>query len=175
VLPDSRVDNVWRSPADNPSTPAGAVLLVDFTLAGQRFTGINGGPQFAFTEAISFVIDCDDQAEVDRLWNALTDSGGSAGQCGWLKDRYGMSWQVIPRQMGEMLGDPDRSGPTYHGGNADHEQDRRRRAASGVRWRARMSVRFVPGSWLWRVWPFRWSRPASSFGHSSQCGWRSSR
>jgi predicted 3-demethylubiquinone-9 3-methyltransferase (glyoxalase superfamily) len=107
LLPGSRVDHVSRSPADNPSTPAGAVLLVDFTLAGQPFRGINGGPQFAFTEAISFGIDCEDQAEVDRLWNALTADGGSPGQCGWLKDRYGMSWQIIPRQLGEMMGDPD--------------------------------------------------------------------
>jgi predicted 3-demethylubiquinone-9 3-methyltransferase (glyoxalase superfamily) len=109
LLPDSRVETVSRSPADNPSTPAGAVLLVDFTLAGQRFTGINGGPQFQFSEAVSFAIDCEDQAEVDRLWDALTEGGGSAGQCGWLKDRYGLSWQVIPRQLGEMLGDPDQA------------------------------------------------------------------
>jgi predicted 3-demethylubiquinone-9 3-methyltransferase (glyoxalase superfamily) len=108
LLPDSRVDNVSRSPADNPSTPAGAVLLVQFTLAGQPFTAINGGPQFPFTEAVSFVIDCMDQAEVDRLWTALVDGGGEAGQCGWLKDRFGLSWQVVPRQLGEMLGDPDR-------------------------------------------------------------------
>jgi predicted 3-demethylubiquinone-9 3-methyltransferase (glyoxalase superfamily) len=107
LLPDSRIDNVWRSPADNPSTPAGAVLLVDFTLAGQRFTGINGGPQFPFTEAVSFVIDCEDQAEVDRLWNELTSRGGSPGQCGWLKDRFGLSWQVIPREMGQLMSDPD--------------------------------------------------------------------
>jgi predicted 3-demethylubiquinone-9 3-methyltransferase (glyoxalase superfamily) len=108
LLPDSRVDSISRSPADNPSTPAGAVLAVDFTLAGLRFRGINGGPQFAFTEAVSFAVDCENQAEVDRLWNALTEGGGSPGQCGWLKDRYGVSWQIVPRQLGEMLGDPDR-------------------------------------------------------------------
>jgi predicted 3-demethylubiquinone-9 3-methyltransferase (glyoxalase superfamily) len=108
LLPGSRVDTVSRSPADTPSTPAGAVLLVDFTLAGQHFMGLNGGPQFPFTEAISFVIDCADQAEVDRLWNALTTDGGSPGQCGWLKDRFGVSWQIVPRQLGEILGDPDR-------------------------------------------------------------------
>ena len=110
LLPDSRVENVTRSPADNPSTRAGAVLMVGFTFAGQHFTALNGGPQFPFTEAISFVIDCEDQAEVDRLWSALTEAGGSPGQCGWLKDRYGMSWQVVPRQLGEILGDPDRDG-----------------------------------------------------------------
>ncbi|MGZ6274059.1 MAG: VOC family protein [Candidatus Limnocylindrales bacterium] len=107
LLPGSRVESVMRSPADNPSTPAGAVLTVDFTLAGQRFTGLNGGPQFRFTEAISFVIDCEGQAEVDRLWAALTENGGTPSQCGWLKDRYGVSWQIIPRQLGEILGDPD--------------------------------------------------------------------
>jgi predicted 3-demethylubiquinone-9 3-methyltransferase (glyoxalase superfamily) len=110
LLPDSRIENIWRSPADNPSTPEGAALMVDFTVGGQRFTGINGGPQFPFTEAVSFVIDCEDQAEVDRLWSALIADGGSPGQCGWLKDRFGVSWQVIPRQLGEMLGSPDRDG-----------------------------------------------------------------
>lgn len=109
LLPDSRVDNVYRAAADNPSTPAGAVLLVDFTLGGQRFTGINGGPQFPFTEAVSFLIDCENQAEVDRLWAALTANGGSPGQCGWLKDRFGLSWQIVPRQLGEMLSSPDRA------------------------------------------------------------------
>lgn len=108
LLPDSRINHVYRSPADNPSTPAGGVLLVDFTVAGQRFTGINGGPQFQFTEAVSFAIDCEDQAETDRLWAALTADGGSPGQCGWLKDRFGLSWQIVPREMGVLLGDPDR-------------------------------------------------------------------
>jgi predicted 3-demethylubiquinone-9 3-methyltransferase (glyoxalase superfamily) len=110
LLPDSRVGTVSRSPADNPSTPAGAVLVVDFTLAGQHFTGLNGGPEFKFTEAISFVIDCEDQAEVDRLWDALTANGGSPSQCGWLKDRFGISWQIIPRALGELLGSPDADG-----------------------------------------------------------------
>jgi predicted 3-demethylubiquinone-9 3-methyltransferase (glyoxalase superfamily) len=110
LLPDSHVDNVYRSPADNPSTPAGAVLLVEFTVGGQRFVGINGGPQFAFTEAVSFAIDCEDQAEVDRLWEILTARGGEPGQCGWLKDRYGLSWQIVPREMGELLGSSDAEG-----------------------------------------------------------------
>ena len=110
LLPDSRIDSVSAPPADNPSTPAGAVLVVDFTLAGQQFTGVNGGPEFRFTEAISFVIDCRDQEEVDRLWDALIADGGEPSQCGWLKDRYGLSWQIVPRQLGEMLGDADREG-----------------------------------------------------------------
>ncbi len=110
VFPDSRVDMVSRSPGDNPSTKAGEVLLVSFTLAGQPFTGINGGPQFPFTEAISFVIDCADQAEVDRYWEALVEGGGEHSQCGWLKDRFGVSWQVVPREMGDYLGGPDPAG-----------------------------------------------------------------
>jgi predicted 3-demethylubiquinone-9 3-methyltransferase (glyoxalase superfamily) len=108
LLPDSRVSSVSRSPADNPSVAAGAVLLVEFTLGGQEFQALNGGPQFAFTEAVSFVIDCEDQVEVDRLWEALTGNGGTPGPCGWLKDRFGLSWQIVPRQLGEILGDPDR-------------------------------------------------------------------
>src|SRR5919106_1585656 len=107
LLPDSRVDKVWRSPAETPSGPMGMVLTVDFTLAGQPFQGLNGGPEFNFNEAISFVIECEDQAEVDRLWDALTANGGEPGPCGWLKDRFGVSWQVVPRQLNELVEDPD--------------------------------------------------------------------
>ncbi len=107
LLPDSQVDKVWRSPAETPSGPAGMVLTVDFTLAGQQFQGLNGGPDFNFNEAISFVIDCEDQAEVDRLWDTLSANGGEPGPCGWLKDRFGVSWQIVPRAMGALLGGPD--------------------------------------------------------------------
>ena len=107
LLPDSRVDKVWRSPADTPSGPAGMVLTVDFTLNGQQFQGLNGGPEFSFNEAVSFVIECEDQAEVDRLWDALTANGGEPGPCGWLKDRFGLSWQIVPRQLNELVEDPD--------------------------------------------------------------------
>jgi predicted 3-demethylubiquinone-9 3-methyltransferase (glyoxalase superfamily) len=110
LLPNSRIDKVMRSPADNPSTPAGAVLTVEFTLGGQPFIGLNGGPQFSFTEAVSFTIHCDDQAEVDRLWEALSKNGGSPGPCGWLKDRFGLSWQIVPRVLGDLLKGPDREG-----------------------------------------------------------------
>lgn len=109
-FPDSRVDEVMRSPADNPSTKAGEVLLVTFTLAGQRFTAVNGGPQFPFTEAVSFQIECDDQAEVDHYWEALVEGGGEYGPCGWLKDRFGLSWQVVPREMGAYLAGPNAAG-----------------------------------------------------------------
>jgi len=108
LLSDSQVDKVWRSPAETPSGPAGMVLTVDFTLAGQPFQGLNGGPDFNFNEAISFVIDCEDQAEVDRLWDTLSANGGEPGPCGWLKDRFGVSWQIVPRQLNEMLQDPDK-------------------------------------------------------------------
>lgn len=110
LFPDSRIDDASRAPGDNPSTKAGEVLLVTFTLAGQRFVGINGGPQFPFTEAVSFQIDCEDQGEVDRYWDALVEGGGEHGQCGWLKDRFGMSWQVVPREIGAYLGGPDPAG-----------------------------------------------------------------
>ena len=106
LLPDSRIERVTRSPADTPSGPAGMVLTVEFTLAGTRFVGLNGGPHFPFTEAVSFQIACRDQAEVDQLWTALCD-GGSEHQCGWLKDRWGLSWQVVPTRLHELLGDPD--------------------------------------------------------------------
>lgn len=105
LLPDSRVDKVRRSPADTPSGPAGTVLTVEFTLMGQPYLGLNGGPAFRFTEAVSFQIHCDDQAEVDRLWSALTADGGQPSQCGWLKDRWGLSWQIVPRRLTELMAD----------------------------------------------------------------------
>jgi predicted 3-demethylubiquinone-9 3-methyltransferase (glyoxalase superfamily) len=111
LVPDSHIDRIWRTPADTPSGPAGTVLTVDFTLAGKRFQGLNGGPEFKFNEAISVVIEVDDQAEVDRLWEALTANGGEPGPCGWLKDRFGLSWQVVPRRLNELVSDrdPDRA------------------------------------------------------------------
>ena len=110
VFPECEVVSVMRSAADNPSTRAGEVLLVVFTIAGQPFTALNGGPQFTFTEAVSFEIDCTDQAEVDRYWEALIEGGGTHGPCGWLKDRFGVSWQVVPRQLGDYLEGPDPAG-----------------------------------------------------------------
>ena len=108
LLPDSRIDNVWRSPADTPSGPAGTVLTVNVTLAGQRFLLLAGGPQaFTFNESVSFVIETDDQAETDRLWDALIANGGEPGPCGWLKDRYGLSWQIVPKRLNELTSDPD--------------------------------------------------------------------
>ena len=106
LLPDSRVDQVVRSPADYPSGKAGDVLVVEFTLAGRGFSGLNGGPYFTFNEAVSFAVACDDQAEVDRLWATLS-AVPEAEQCGWCKDRFGLSWQIVPRVLHEMLADPD--------------------------------------------------------------------
>ena len=108
LFPNSRILSVDRSPADTPSGPKDTVLTVTFAIAGQTFIGLNGGPDFKFNESISFSIDCDDQAEVDRYWDALIYGGGEPSQCGWLKDRFGVSWQVIPRQLPEMLQSPDR-------------------------------------------------------------------
>jgi predicted 3-demethylubiquinone-9 3-methyltransferase (glyoxalase superfamily) len=107
LLPDSRIDRVNRAPGDTPSGPAGMVLTVEFTLAGTRFIGLNGGPHFRFNEAVSFHIACADQAEVDRLWSALSSNGGSESQCGWLKDRWGLSWQIVPVRLHELLRDPN--------------------------------------------------------------------
>jgi predicted 3-demethylubiquinone-9 3-methyltransferase (glyoxalase superfamily) len=107
LLPDSRIDHVSTLPAETPSGPPGSVQLVEFTLRGQPFTAMAAGQLDPFNHAISFVIDCDDQAEIDRLWAALS-AGGQVEACGWLKDRYGVSWQIVPRVLGEMIRDPDR-------------------------------------------------------------------
>ena len=107
LLPDSRIDHVLHSPADTPSGPAGTPLVVEFTLAGQDYIGLNGGPMFRFSEAVSIMIVTEDQAETDRLWDALTADGGEESVCGWLKDRYGLSWQIIPRRLLELEKDPD--------------------------------------------------------------------
>jgi predicted 3-demethylubiquinone-9 3-methyltransferase (glyoxalase superfamily) len=108
LLPGSRIDEIVRSPADNPSTAKGEVLVVEFTLAGRRFSGLNGGPSFPFTEAVSLAIRCRDQAEVDRIWSAILENGGTEVQCGWIKDRWGLSWQIVPEAMYEFLASEDR-------------------------------------------------------------------
>jgi len=107
IFPDSRVNNVNRAASDFPGGHKGDVLSVDWTLSGQPFIGINGGPEFTFNEAISLAIDCADQAEIDHYWDALTAGGGEPGPCGWLKDRFGVSWQVVPRRLNELLRSPD--------------------------------------------------------------------
>jgi predicted 3-demethylubiquinone-9 3-methyltransferase (glyoxalase superfamily) len=106
LLPDSRIEKVLRAPADYPAGRAGDVLTVEFILMGQPFVGLNGGPHFKFNEAVSFQIPVDSQAEVERLSNALS-AVPEAEQCGWIKDRYGLSWQIVPRQLMQMLGEAD--------------------------------------------------------------------
>jgi predicted 3-demethylubiquinone-9 3-methyltransferase (glyoxalase superfamily) len=110
LLPDSKIDKIQNNLVDGPAGKAGSVLVVEFTLAGQQYMALNGGMRQEYTPAISFKIDCADQAEVDRLWDALSSNGGSAVQCGWLRDRYGVSWQIVPSVMLEMLGSADRAG-----------------------------------------------------------------
>jgi predicted 3-demethylubiquinone-9 3-methyltransferase (glyoxalase superfamily) len=110
LLPDSRIEIVQKNTVDGPGGKAGTVLVVEFTLAGQRFMALNGGMRFEYTHAVSFKIDCADQAEVDRLWDALMSDGGQAERCGWLKDRYGVSWQIVPSVLPQLLGGADRAG-----------------------------------------------------------------
>lgn len=109
LIPDSRIEQLMHAPAENPSTPEGAVLSVYFTLGGRPFIALNGGPQYPFTEAVSLSIDCADQAEVDRYWNAFLENGGTPVACGWLRDRWGLPWQVVPRRLIEMMTSGDRA------------------------------------------------------------------
>ena len=109
IFPDSRVDAVTPLLSESPSGPPGSVKVVDFTLFGQRFQAMSAGPHHEFNDAISMVVACDDQAELDRYWDALLESGGAPEQCGWLRDRYGLSWQIVPSILGELMTDPDRA------------------------------------------------------------------
>lgn len=106
VFPDSRVDRVTAMQSESPSGPPGSVKVVDFTLFGQRFQAMSAGPLDKFNHAISLVVTCEDQAELDRYWNALLE-GGQAEACGWLRDKYGVSWQIVPAIMDEMMADKD--------------------------------------------------------------------
>lgn len=105
IFDNSRVTNVQRYPDAGPGEP-GTAMTVNFELAGQQFIALNGGPQFTFNEAISLYVDCENQEEVDELWAKLSD-GGEEGPCGWLKDRFGLSWQIIPKALPDLLSDPD--------------------------------------------------------------------
>ena len=107
TFPESAVQAVLHAPADYPSGKQGDVLTVHFTVLGVPCLGLNGGPAFRHTEAFSFQVATDDQAETDRLWNAIIDNGGQASACGWCKDRWGLSWQITPRALTEALADPD--------------------------------------------------------------------
>jgi predicted 3-demethylubiquinone-9 3-methyltransferase (glyoxalase superfamily) len=106
LIPGSSLN--WQStlPADSPSGPAGSVKLASFTLGDQRYAALEAGPLDAFNHSFSIMVECADQAEVDRLWEALSD-GGKVEQCGWLRDRWGLSWQIVPKRLGELMSDPD--------------------------------------------------------------------
>jgi predicted 3-demethylubiquinone-9 3-methyltransferase (glyoxalase superfamily) len=106
IFKDAKVITEARYPEGAP-VPAGTLMSATFQLEGQPFMALNAGPQFKFNEAISLFVDCQTQAEVDDLWGKLTADGGEEGQCGWLKDKFGLSWQIIPRALGEYLGNPD--------------------------------------------------------------------
>jgi predicted 3-demethylubiquinone-9 3-methyltransferase (glyoxalase superfamily) len=110
LLPDSKIETIQKNTIDGPSGKAGSVLVVEFTLAGQRFIALNGGMRVEYTHAVSFKIDCADQAEVDRLWDGLLAGGGQPNRCGWLSDRYGISWQIVPSALLKYLAGPDRAG-----------------------------------------------------------------
>ena len=110
IFPDSHMGHNWVAPADTPSGPAGTEMVVDFTLFGAPFIGLNGGPHFKFSEAISFSVPCADQSEIDHYWEILTSDGGEASRCGWLKDKFGLSWQVTSSQMEQYIGGPDANG-----------------------------------------------------------------
>ncbi|KRC81322.1 MULTISPECIES: VOC family protein [unclassified Sphingomonas] len=108
LLPDSRVTRVQRTPADTPSQKAGEVIVVEFEVLGQKFVGLNGGPMFPQTEAVSFMILTDSQEETDRLWNAIVGNEGAESACGWCKDKWGVNWQITPKRMMELIWDnPD--------------------------------------------------------------------
>jgi predicted 3-demethylubiquinone-9 3-methyltransferase (glyoxalase superfamily) len=105
VFPNSKITSVSHYGEGGPR--AGTVLTVEFELDGNKFLGLNGGPEFTFNEAVSFLVPCADQEEVDHYWNAFTADGGQESQCGWCKDRYGVSWQIVPDRLGQLLSDPD--------------------------------------------------------------------
>ena len=107
IFPESRVERVTTMQSESPSGPPGSVKVVDFTLFGQRFQAMTAGPHHEFNDAISMVVLCDDQAELDRYWDALLAGGGKPQACGWLIDRYGVRWQIVPRRMEEMMRDRD--------------------------------------------------------------------
>src|SRR5687768_10765001 len=108
IFPDSRVEGVWSLPTESPSGPAGSVKVVNFVLFGQRFQAMTAGPHHDFNDAISLVVECADQAELDRYWDALLQGGGKPQACGWLNDRYGVRWQIVPKQMDAWIQDTDR-------------------------------------------------------------------
>jgi predicted 3-demethylubiquinone-9 3-methyltransferase (glyoxalase superfamily) len=107
IFPDSRIVRTTTLQSESPSGPPGSVKIVDFVLFGQPFTAMSAGPLDPFNHAVSFVVHCEDQAEIDRYWNGLLAGGGTPEQCGWLRDRFGLSWQIVPAALEQMMSDPD--------------------------------------------------------------------
>lgn len=107
TFPDSRIDSIERAPGDYPSGKAGDVLVITMTILGMPFMLLNGGPEFTFDEAVSFQVATDDQEETDRYWNAIVSNGGQESVCGWCKDRYGLSWQITPKRLTELMADKE--------------------------------------------------------------------
>ncbi len=110
IFPNSRMLTNWVTPVETPGNQPQTEVTIDFEIFGQKFIALNGGPIFTHSEAVSFVIPCKDQQEVDHYWNLLINDGGQASQCGWLKDKFGVSWQVVPDDLGKYLGGPDAEG-----------------------------------------------------------------
>lgn len=110
IFPDASIDTEWNAPTDTPGNSQGEEVFVEFTIFGQKFVGLNGGPRFPHSEAVSFQIPCRDQEEIDFYWDALTRDGGEESQCGWLKDKFGLSWQVISPELMTYLGGPNPDG-----------------------------------------------------------------
>jgi predicted 3-demethylubiquinone-9 3-methyltransferase (glyoxalase superfamily) len=106
LFPDSEITQIRRYPEGVPGRRPGDVMTVEFTLEGARMSALNGGPEFSFSEAVSLVVECEDQAEIDRLWAALTAYGGRESMCGWLVDRFGLSWQIVPKDIAELIARP---------------------------------------------------------------------
>jgi predicted 3-demethylubiquinone-9 3-methyltransferase (glyoxalase superfamily) len=133
--PKSEILAVTHYPQDGPGGhKAGDVLTIEFLIEGQRFTALNGGPEFTFDEAVSFIVNCESQDEIDELWDRLVEGGGEHGPCSWLKDRFGLSWQVVPTGMDEMLSDPKSEGAQRaFAAMMQMGQDRHRGAVQGVR------------------------------------------
>lgn len=109
LFPDSRIRRVTAMPSESPAGPPGSVVIVDFELFGQPFCAMSAGPMDPFNHAVSFVVNCDDQAEIDRYWNGLLEGGGTPEQCGWLRDRFGVCWQIVPSVLAQMMSDTDRA------------------------------------------------------------------
>lgn len=107
LFPNSKVTHKQEIPEAAPGAEAGGIMMASFNLAGQDFLALNGGPQFKFNESVSFLVDCENQEEVDKYWNALIANGGEESMCGWLKDKFGLSWQIIPKQLTQFMSDPN--------------------------------------------------------------------